>query len=60
MFNEINKRAARIRQAPNGRPHVKTNGQRVNLESRHSYTSLNDGRTYWINGDRVKILQNYI
>jgi hypothetical protein len=60
IFELIDKRPATIKQAPNGRPWIKSHGQRLNLASRCSYTSLNEGRTYWIKGDKVKALKVYI
>ena len=60
MFELIEKRPATIKQAPTGRPWIKSHGQRLNLASRCSYSSLKDGRTYWIKGDQVKTLKNYL
>ncbi len=61
IFETIEARPLKVREGK--RNHwIKTNGQRINLESRNHHSSLTNGRTFIFSEDRrhVKQLKNYI
>lgn len=60
-FEIINARSLKVRPGKRG-PWIKTHGQRVNLESNHSHSDTQTGKTYIFSdtGEHVKQLNNYM
>lgn len=60
-FETIPARPVKVRPGKRG-PWIKTHGQRVNLESTHSHSDTQTGKTYIFNdtGEQVKHFTNYI
>jgi len=62
-FEYIDKRPLKVRPAKRpGRYWIKTNGQRVNLETRNHHSNTDTGKTYIFSedGQQVKQVNNYI
>ena len=62
-FEHINGRPLRVRPAKRIGGHwIKTNGQRVNLETKSHHSNTETGKTYYFSsdGEKVKQVNNYI